>query len=100
MPPSNCTCQPKIRRFSPLSDWAQYLYLRQRNAEDWNTPGDDIMSGEVFEAYDNYPWLFNTGINHSIQLDGQSYLKSSVSYSAEGIDDDVRQRTDRWAWAR
>ncbi|MCB0551455.1 MAG: TonB-dependent receptor, partial [Phaeodactylibacter sp.] len=62
--------------------------------EDWNTPGDDIMSGEVFEAYDKATWLFNTGINHSIQLDGQSYLKSSVSYSAEGIDDDVRQRTD------
>ncbi|MCO6479904.1 MAG: TonB-dependent receptor [Phaeodactylibacter sp.] len=62
--------------------------------EDWNTPGDDIMSGEIFEAYDKATYLFNTGVNHSIQLDGRSYLRSSISFSAEGIDDDVRQRTD------
>lgn len=65
--------------------------------EDWNTPGDDIMSGQVYEDYDKTTYLLNTGINHSIALDENSYLKSSLSFSMEGIEDNIWQKPDSLA---
>jgi hypothetical protein len=62
--------------------------------EDWTTPGDEIMSGLIFEDYEKASYLFNTGLNHTISFGKQGYLKSSLSYSLEGIDDDVYQKTD------
>lgn len=68
--------------------------LENTSMEDWDVPGDDIMNGSYYEDYSKESALLNTGINHSILIDDKSYLKSSLSYSNEGIDDHVMRKTD------
>ena len=65
--------------------------------DDWDTPGHQSMSGEVFEDFDKSSYLLNTGINHSIAIDDKSYLKTSLSMAMEGIDDDLMVKTDSLA---
>ena len=62
--------------------------------ENWDTPGDAVLSGTVYEDYDKSSYLFNSGLNHTITLTNQSYLKSSISVSLENIEDDVFQKSD------
>ncbi|MBT28548.1 MAG: TonB-dependent receptor [Thalassobius sp.] len=56
---------------------------------DWNTPGDNAMRSNIREDYDKKAHLLNTGINHTINITPNNYLKSTLFYSNEGIDDDI-----------
>lgn len=62
--------------------------------EDWDVPGDEGMNNEIWEDFDKTSFLFNTGINHSIALGERAFLRSSLSFSIEGIDDELWRKTD------
>lgn len=62
--------------------------------EDWDTPGDQILSGLIYEDYDKSSALFNTGLNHTIALNNKSYLRTGLLTSIEDIDDGVFQKND------
>jgi CarboxypepD_reg-like domain len=55
----------------------------------WNTPGDRFMLTDIKENYEKKAHLLNTGITHTLSLNEKSYLKTALTYSNEGIDDDV-----------
>ena len=54
-----------------------------------NTPGDNISSENVQEDYDKDSYLGNIGLNHSLPINTSSFLKTSLTYSSNGIDEDV-----------
>ncbi|MBX2874142.1 MAG: TonB-dependent receptor [Saprospiraceae bacterium] len=55
----------------------------------WETPGDRFMQAEIAEDFKKRAHLLNTGLNHTISLDRRSFLRTSLAFSQEGIDDDV-----------
>lgn len=57
--------------------------------EIWDTPGNRGFLSDITEDYDKGAYLANTGINHVISLSDRSFLKTSLSLSLNGIDDDV-----------
>lgn len=55
----------------------------------WETPGHRFMRAEISEDYKKQAHLLNTGLNHTLSINDNSYLKTTLAYSNEGIDDDV-----------
>ncbi len=55
----------------------------------WDTPGDGSLSPNIIEDFDKGSHLANFGITHTLPINDKSYLKTSLSYSSNGIDDDV-----------
>ncbi len=55
----------------------------------WNTPGDQFMNGTINEDYNKDAHLLNVGLNYTKSINKQSYLKASLLYSNEGIEDQV-----------
>lgn len=53
----------------------------------WQTPGDRSYLGDIVEDINKESHLFNTGINHMIPLNKKSFIRTSLSFSSEGIDD-------------
>ena len=57
--------------------------------EFWETPGNRGMRAEIREDYHKSSFLYNTGLNHSLPLSKNSFLKTTLAFSQEGIDDDI-----------
>ncbi len=55
----------------------------------WETPGDNSMLTNIKEDYKKKSYLINTGINHTLSLSRNSYLKTTVALSREGIEDKI-----------
>lgn len=55
----------------------------------WETPGDQFMRAELREDFDKRASLLNVGIKHSINIGKKGLLNSSLTYSQEGIEDDI-----------
>lgn len=55
----------------------------------WVTPGNNTTESETRNDFNKKSHLFNTGIKHSIQIGNKGLLHSSISYSSEGIEDDI-----------
>jgi len=55
----------------------------------WNTPGDGSMRADINEDFKKESYLLTTGINHTIPVSKNSFLKTSLSYSSDGIKDEV-----------
>lgn len=55
----------------------------------WDTPGDGSLRPDIIEDFDKGSHLANFGITHTLPINDKSYLKTSLSYSSNGIDDDV-----------
>ena len=55
----------------------------------WDTPGDGSFSPDIIEDFDKGSYLANFGIKHTLPINNKSYIKTSLSYSSNGIDDDV-----------
>lgn len=55
----------------------------------WNTPGDGSMRADINEDFEKESFLLNTGINHTIPISTHSFLKTSLSYSTDGINDEI-----------
>jgi len=47
------------------------------------------MRADISEDFQKESYLLTTGINHTINIAENSYLKSSLSYSSDGITDEV-----------
>ena len=65
------------------------LSLEEVTPEIWQVPGEDFEGGSITEDFNKDAYLMNVGMNHTISLNDKSYLKTTLSYSTEGIDDDV-----------
>ena len=57
-------------------------------------PGDLTIVGSyqnanILKDYKKTAFLANVGLNHTINIKDNSYIKTSLSYSSNGIDDDV-----------
>jgi len=55
----------------------------------WQTPGDGSMSAEIIEDYDKDTYLLNSGVNHIFSINKNSFIKTTLSYSSTGINDDI-----------
>ncbi len=55
----------------------------------WQTPGDRAMNEEISEDFDKGSYLMNTGINNTLSLNSNSSIKTSLSYSGNGSNEDV-----------
>jgi hypothetical protein len=65
------------------------IFLEDVTPAVWNTPGDNSMQGDIMEDYDKSSSLLNVGLNHTVSLNKNSFLNTTISYSSEGIDDTV-----------
>jgi hypothetical protein len=59
----------------------------------WQTPGDRSMRPEIIEDFDQDNYLGNFGMNHTLTINNNSFIKTSLSYSGTGIDEDVYEST-------
>lgn len=55
----------------------------------WETPGDNYARSGFREDYEKRSHLLNTGIKHALNIGKNGYLSSSLTYSSEGIEDDI-----------
>ena len=55
----------------------------------WPTPGDNPSTANTIEDYEKANSMINLGFNHSFPFSKNNYLKSSFSYSQNGIDEVV-----------
>jgi hypothetical protein len=67
------------------------LFLEDIQPDIWRTPGDNGLKADVVEDFDKNTFLLNSGITHTLSLNEKSYLKTTVSYASEGIEDDIFQ---------
>ncbi len=63
--------------------------LTDVKADLFTTPGDDPMDTDLSEDYDKGSDLANIGMNHTISIGKNSFLKTSLTYSSTGIKEDV-----------
>lgn len=71
-----------------LGGWSNFLFEDVKPSL-WETPGNNSMKTDIQEDYKKGAHLLNTGINHTLSLNQNSFLKTTISYSNEGIDDDI-----------
>ena len=57
--------------------------------ETFDLPGDRALLTEITEDFDKKAHLANTGLTHSLPIGKNSYLKTTVAFSSEGIQDDI-----------
>lgn len=55
----------------------------------WVTPGDRAMSGDLREEYKKRSHALNFGLNHTLNLDKNSFVNTFLMYSDEGVADHV-----------
>ncbi|WP_158856762.1 TonB-dependent receptor [Lunatibacter salilacus] len=55
----------------------------------WETPGDRFMISDIREDFEKTAHLLNTGINHTLNLNKNSFIHTTLAYSNEGIDDKI-----------
>ena len=67
------------------------LFFEDVSPDLWQTPGSASLSSDIIEDFDKKAYLLNTGMNHTISLNKNSYLKTTLSYSVENIDDDIHE---------
>ena len=55
----------------------------------WVTPTNSTLASDISEDYDKGAHLSNVGMNHTFSINENSFLKTSLSYSGSGINDDI-----------
>ncbi len=55
----------------------------------WVIPGTNASRSEIRNDFDKKAHLFNTGVKHSINIGKNSFLNTTLTYSSEGIEDDI-----------
>jgi hypothetical protein len=56
-------------------------------------PGTSIKDAGISKDYDKDNFLLNIGVSHTLSVNANSYIKTSLSYSASGMDDDLFEGT-------
>jgi hypothetical protein len=65
------------------------IMLNDVKADLWETPGNRSMRADISEDFDKGAHLGNIGINHTFSINENSFIKSTLAYSNEGIEDKV-----------
>jgi hypothetical protein len=68
---------------------ASNAFLKEVKPEVAETPGDRAMLPGIREDLEKGSFLLNLGMNHTLPLGPNNYLHTSISYSREGIKDQV-----------
>ena len=55
----------------------------------WDTPGDNSFDPNIREDYNKDAFLVNLGLNHTYSLSPTSFLRTNISYSTEGLADQI-----------
>ncbi len=55
----------------------------------WELPGDNGQQPGISEDFRKRAHLLNLGLGHTLPLDDKSFIKTSLTYSNEGVKDDV-----------
>ncbi|MES2780702.1 MAG: TonB-dependent receptor [Bacteroidota bacterium] len=63
--------------------------LKDVKANEVATQNNGTLTSDITEDYDKGNYLSTYGMNHTINLNERSYLKTSLSYSDNGISEDV-----------
>ncbi|MBK8587008.1 MAG: hypothetical protein IPN88_16980 [Bacteroidetes bacterium] len=58
-------------------------------ADKISTPTNSTITSDITEDYDKSNYLSNYGMNHTININDKSFIKTTLSYSTDGIDEDV-----------
>ena len=72
------------------------LQFEDADRQDWNVPGNAEMREELLVDYDKTTYLGNLGLNHTLSV-GSGFLRTSLQYSIQGLQDDVFIREDSLA---
>jgi hypothetical protein len=59
----------------------------------WQTPGNNQMMPDLTQDFDQGNYLSNIGLNHTLNINSKSYIKTTLSYSAIGMNNDVFEST-------
>jgi hypothetical protein len=62
--------------------------MKNITPEGISTPGG-IRNAAIRKDYDKGAKLANAGLNHTLTINNSSFIKTSLSYSANGMDDDI-----------
>lgn len=57
------------------------------------TPGDKGMRSDIIEDLGKDNYLLNSGLNHTIAINKNSYIRTTLSYATEGIKTDIFEST-------
>lgn len=71
-----------------LGGYSSFLF-EDVKPDTWETPGNRFMIADINEDYKKRSYLLNQGINHTFNINKNSYINSTLLYSHEGIDDDI-----------
>ncbi len=63
--------------------------MENMGPEDLSTPGSPLSNALTSKDYYKSNYLANAGINHILPLNKNSFIKTSISYSGTGADDDI-----------
>lgn len=63
--------------------------IEDNKANMWITPGDRSMNSEIVEDFDKANYLLNSGLTHTYPINNKSFIKTTVSYSSNSINDDI-----------
>lgn len=55
------------------------------------TPGDNVMNENIQEDFKKSTYLANTGLNYTLPLGTKNYLKATLMFSSDGIQDKVME---------
>ena len=68
------------------------LLLEDVQPDIWATPTNGTLPADIREDFAKATYLLNTGMNHTLSINEHSFLKTSLSYSSEGIEDDIFEK--------
>ncbi len=69
------------------------LYVKGVQQDIWQTPGNDQMMPDITQDFDQSNYLANVGMNHILTINSKSYVKTTLSCSVIGMNDDVYEST-------
>jgi len=69
------------------------IYIEDVTPSFFETPGNNFMQTNITEDFDKQAYLMNTGLNHTININDNSFFKTTLSYSNEGIEDEIFENT-------
>ena len=64
---------------------------KNMGTSDLLTPGSITKNALISKDLEKANYLLNLGVNHTINLNNNSYLKTTISFSGSGIKDDVSE---------
>ncbi len=63
--------------------------IKDVRADMISTPSNETITSSETEDYDKNNFLSNYGLNHTLPLNDKSYIKTTLSYSNDGIKEDI-----------